>query len=105
MTVYGLMTDASVSRGFDKDEDSPELSGWLDVLTDSRSDVLTFCCPADDDDDDVHLFVLCEIKVFLCVLTVTSSRRLYLIVSVLLVQIKAGVCQGLDLSVRDLDQR
>lgn len=104
MTVCGLMTDASVSRGFDKDEDSPELSGWLDVLTDSGSDVLTFCCPADDD-DDVHLSVLCEIKVFLCVLTVTSSRRLYLIVSVLLVQIKAGVCQGLDLSVRDLDRR
>lgn len=80
------MTDASVSRGFDKAEDSPELSGWLDVLTDSGSDALMFCCPADV---DVHLSVFCEIRVFLCVLTMISSTCLYIrILSVLLVQIK-----------------
>lgn len=94
MKVCGLMTDASVSHGFDKAEDSPELSGWLDALTDSGSDVLMFCCPADA---DVHLSAFCEIKVFLCVLTMTSSARLYMI----LCFISSDKSMSCDLSVRD----
>lgn len=62
------MTDVKVSHGFDTAEGSPELSGCPDASTDSGSDVLMLCCRADA---DVHLSLLCEMKVFLCVLTMT----------------------------------